>query len=656
MRYIWHTALLSLLLLALIFSPVMAQQGIDGRDETFEKEITDRLAKINANAVPIFEAATVSMDNGDLEAAAQGFEKVLEMAPDFPDALRRLGHVYTNTGDYETAEMYMRRALSVEDTPTNKASLASVLLNINTPKSNQEAFNLAQVAASMEPDDAYNQYILMFASITIGNQAQMQSSCTAVMHLEPNEPVAHYICALFAADDGKYELAERELLLAQELGAPPDIVQEALNNGIARMASLYRLGRYGLYGLGGWIFLMLPLFLVGILLSKMTLAAMKRGPNLFQAEISSGERLVRGFYKLVIALTSIYFYLSVPILLLSVVALVAGVLYIFFLIGSIPIRLALIILFAGLGVLYAVIRSVFSRYKPSDPGPELPYAEAPYLWRTLEDTARQLNTRPVEKVFITPGLEIGVFERGSLLARLRGKGERCMVLGLGALAEMDQGQFRAILAHEYGHFSNADTAGGGLARQVGLTIQTMAMGLSANGTNTWINPVWLFLNGYYRIFLRITQGASRLQEMLADRYAAANYGVENFRSGLEHVTRRALMFHWQTNREIITAQAEHRGLNNLYTLPPVEPDTDQQVLLEKARTQRSTAYDSHPSLCERLEYLQNVRDSGYMRPDTRPAWDLLADAPALQEKMTSAIQEALVASNILEIAPGPQAA
>lgn len=651
MKHIWRATAAALLLLVVISSPVWAQQGTDDRDLVFEKEITARLAQIDPAAVPVFVAATAAMDSGDLEAAVAGFEQVLEMAPNFPHALRRLGHIYAAAEDYQTAEQYMRQALSVEDTPTNKAALASVLLDINTPKSNQEAFNLAQVAASMEPDDAYNQYILMFASITIGNQALMQSSCTAVMRLEPTEPIAHYICALFAADDGKYELAERELLLAQELGAPPDVIQSALNDGIARMARLYRAGRYSLYGLGGWIFLMLPLFLVGTLLGKLTLAAVNRGPNLAQAEVSFGERLVRGIYKLVIALTSIYFYLSVPILLLSVIAAVAGVFYIFLLIGTIPIKLAIIVLVAGLGVLYAVVRSVFARYKPSDPGPELTYTDAPYLWRTLEDTARQLDTRPVQKVFVTPGLEIGVFERGGLLDRLRGKGERCMVLGLGALAEMDQGQFRAILAHEYGHFSNADTAGGGLARQVGLTIQTMAMGLAASGANTWINPVWLFINGYYRIFLRITQGASRLQEILADRYAAANFGVDNFRSGLEYISRRTFLFDLQMNREIMDARSEHRPLNNLYTLPPVEPNADQQQALQKVLTQKSSPYDSHPSLSERLEYVQNVRDSGYTRADSRRAWDLLADAPALQQKMTSAIQQALVDNSVLEIVP-----
>ena len=82
---------------------------------------------------------------------------------------------------------------------------------------------------------------------------------------------------------------------------------------------------------------------------------------------------------------------------------------------------------------------------------------------------------------------------------------------------MTQGQFKAILAHEYGHFSNRDTAGGDLARWVRASIYRMAYNLAVSGQARWYNPAWLFINGFHRGFLRITQGASRLQEILADR-------------------------------------------------------------------------------------------------------------------------------------------
>ena len=49
-----------------------------------------------------------------------------------------------------------------------------------------------------------------------------------------------------------------------------------------------------------------------------------------------------------------------------------------------------------------------------------------------------------------------------------------------------------------------------------------------SGAAGWYNPAWLFVNGFFRVFLRVSQGASRLQEVMADRWAAFCYGSEAF--------------------------------------------------------------------------------------------------------------------------------
>ena len=50
--------------------------------------------------------------------------------------------------------------------------------------------------------------------------------------------------------------------------------------------------------------------------------------------------------------------------------------------------------------------------------------------------------------------------------QLRGRAERCLILGVGVLEGLKIGPFKAVLAHEYGHFTNKDTAGGGFALAV----------------------------------------------------------------------------------------------------------------------------------------------------------------------------------------------
>jgi Zn-dependent protease with chaperone function len=246
----------------------------------------------------------------------------------------------------------------------------------------------------------------------------------------------------------------------------------------------------------------------------------------------------------------------------------------------------------------------------------------------------------VDAIYVTPAPEIGVTERGSLLQKLSGAGQRCLILGLGTLSGLTQDQFKAILAHEYGHFSHRDTAGGNLARQVLISMHRMAYGLALSGQARWYNPAWLFVNGFYRIFLRITLGASRLQEILADRYAAVAYGVQNFTAGLMHMVRQSLVFNLQVAHEVQQAVKSRRDLSNLYTLPPLEPDLigdKVEIQIEEVMSRPTSPYDSHPAVQERIALVQQLEVSK-IEENSEPVWDLLPNAEMLQHKMTAIVQ------------------
>lgn len=635
MRRIFIALIFLALLLGSSTSPVAAQ---DGRDPEFEQGIYDRLERINPAAVPVFIAATEALDRDDLAAAQAGFEQVLRLAPDFPDALRRLSQVSFLQEDLDKAEVQARKALEVDDSPENKSNLAYILLNLNSTDTNFEAFRLAQAAVAEQPDDSYNLLVLSNAAIATENGEVLSQTTEQWVQLEPEEPLAHYFKGIAAAVNEKWEIAESELLLAQKLGLPADFIRETLDQGISTQARMQRALRWTLYGLAGWVVSLALLFLIGLALSQATLGSLKRQQSQTAFEIRPAERLVRQIYRVVIALTSLYYYISIPVLLLLVIALVGGTIYAFFAIGQIPIKLALIILGGGGFTLLAVIRSLFIKRKQEDPGTPLERKDSLFLQETLDEVARKVQTRPVQKVFITPGTEIGVYERGKWWQRLRGQGERCLILGLGALPGLNQGQFRAILAHEYGHFSNADTAGGDLAHTVSFNIHNMAQGLFEVGTAAWYNPVWLFINGYYRIFLLITRGASRLQEVLADRLATFHYGLSNMESGLKHTIHQDLLFQSLATREINQAIEENRGLQNLYTLPEGDIDSDLEAAYQKIMEAKTSPYASHPSPQERLEYITKVPNSAFNQEDHRPAWDLFPDAVGLQKEITELVE------------------
>ena len=617
--------------------------GQSGRDPQTEQEILDRLSAISPEAVPLFQQATQDMDAGNEAAAKDGYEAVLKLAPGFPDAERRLSYVEAYLGNFETALLHAQNAYDGDPSPFNQVGLARALLNMNDPTKNQQALEYAKAAAQALPEDIEIQLVLVMAA-SANNEPTLERQANAkALELDPKNPIAHYFAGIHAAQDKKWEQAEKELLLAQQLGMPAEAIQEALDSGIHSQARLYRILRWSGYTLAGWLAGFAGLFLLGGLLSAATLRAVRQPGQATEMKIGRLEQLVRSLYRLVILLTSAYFYLSIPMLLLLIAGLAGGLIYLFFVIGHIPIRLVAIVGITALYTLYIVIRSLFIRVREGEPGRPLSRNEALGLWKLAEEVAAKVGTRPVDAIFITPGPDIAVTERGGLLKKLRGQGQRCLVLGLGTLNGMPQGQLRAILAHEYGHFSNRDTAGGNFARLVLISVRTMGVGLAMNGLAAWYNPAWWFVNGFHRLFLRITLGASRLQEILADRYAALSYGAKNFIAGLRHVIRQSVLFDFQVTNEVQGALQQNTPLQNLYSLPAPqsgEAQTQVETKISEALNKPTGAYDSHPSLHDREELVVKVPGVNIENrwEDQAPVWDLLQNAEVLQREMTDLVQ------------------
>ena len=639
------------------------------RDAAFEAQIQEELRAIDPQAADLFASSTQALDAGDIATAKAGYEQVLQLAPSFSHALRRLSGAEMNLKEYDLAEEHARQALALDAADYNQAQLALVLLNKGGVDANAEALRLANQAAQSNPEDATNELVLMWAGIMTENEVAMRQGSDYLIKAVPELPEAHFIAGLIAAQQGRWEKAESELLKARSLGVNADVIEEALADGVRAKASQTRWARAGLYIFGGWLGSMLVLFLLGVVLSAVTMAAVRRPSAHPDARPGWLERGVRGVYRLVIGLASLYFYISLPMLIILTLAVVGGIIYLFFRIGRIPIQITVMLVVGGSISILAIVRSLFVLNKDRDPGRPLPQEEAPDLWALTAEVARKLTTRPVQAIYITPGTEIAVTERGGVVRKLSGRGQRCLIIGLGALQGLDQGQLRGILAHEYGHFSNRDTAGGGLAHQVLRSMQKMGHDLVAEGQAKFWNPAWLFVNTYIRLFIRIAHGASRLQEVLADRYAALAYGPGNFIDSLQQVVRQTVIFNYRLNEsvkswaanpvvppsEISPEQREKMGnagapvfrmpeLSAVYhAAPPQAGETELEQSIQKAFDQKTSVYDTHLSLRERVQLCQAL--PGMLSEiDRRPAWDLLPDAEALQAEMQNQLALNIIGS------------
>jgi Zn-dependent protease with chaperone function len=373
----------------------------------------------------------------------------------------------------------------------------------------------------------------------------------------------------------------------------------------------------------GWSILMLLLSLAGLALSRVTLRhADALSTSSAPPQTSS---LLRRVYAGVLVVCCVLYYVSLPLVLLAVLAMAGGTIYAMIEAGHIPIRLVLLLILMVFVTFGAVIKSLFVRTSNQDPGMKLDLMREPKLREALDEVAARIGTRPVDTVYITPDTTIAVFERKH--------GERCLLLGVAVMEGMPLRAFKAILAHEYGHFSDRDTAGGGYALRVRRSLFLFIVHLAQSGGATWWNPAWWFAKTFHRLFLRISQGASRLQEILADRHAALAYGGAAFAEGLRHVIERDVHFDGHADVEVKRALKSGTPLRSLWSIDDVPSDAASKVdaLLDRA----PSPYDSHPAPRNRIRWVRDIvpsTDDG--QATTTMVWDLFSNRSWLEREMT----------------------
>ena len=656
------------LILALFGSGLSAEQE-PGRDIAHEQKYYDSLEQIAPAAVGHFKAATFAMDSGDPNTAVVEYGKVLELAQDYVPAIRRLSYVVV---DKQKALALAERALELEDHAYNKIAVGKSLLRFESKQYDEKAYRMFHAASIDLPDDIDAYIYLCEIAAKMENWTGLKRAARKVRDLEPDHFLGYYYLGIAAAYKQDAVSARDYILKAKELGLDEQEANRLLYScGINEVANQQaktaksgerneKYGKYALYGLAGWGGGLIFLFATGMILSGMTLMAIKKQDvRYIDGELqraSGGVLLIRKLYKLVLALASIYYYISIPIIIMLVLAAGAGVFYGFFAIGRIPIKLAVIVAVVVLVSIFSILKSIFTIAKDQDPGHELTESDAPTLFKVLRDVAGKVGTSPVDRVFVVEDATVAVYEQGSFLKRITGQTKRCLILGLGALNGMTQTQLKAILAHEYGHFNNKDTAGGSMALHVRRSIHSSAENMARGGAAAWYNPAWLFMNAYYRIYLKVSHGASRLQEVLADQIAAINYGASAFASGLKHIIRRSIEFDMIVNSEIDNFVKNDSKVTNFYSmvLPdswvtthgdgPVDNETDGKTPLQlveerykDAYSRPTSSYDSHPAATLRIELVNKIEGACGEADSNKSAWELIDNPKQLQEKMTCSI-------------------
>jgi Zn-dependent protease with chaperone function len=647
------------IILLLLMAPLEAQGRAAGspRNAAHEAAITTELRARSPEAVADFEAATAALDTNDFKTAAAMYRRVLEKAPDFDAALRRLGSCLIEQGETSEGIVLEERAIAIRATPENLFSLAQGLTRpTGAAQPSRDvllrAFSLASQAASLAPSDPDCVVLKAMIAQQLGDRPSFQSASAALRRVAPQLMATHYFAAVAAAMNEEWITAEREIQEAGRLGLPAEAVHAFLAAGVGSRALAWRWGILIAAAAGLWIVGLVLMFITGKVLSIATLASIERDdPN--QAVSASAHRL-RAVYRYIVTIAGLYWYVSLPFVAIIVVGVTAAIIYAFLAAGRIPIKLVVILVLGAVMSLYAIVRSLFIRTREDkDPGRAITEADAPGLWKTAHEVAAAVGTRPIDEIWLTPGTDMAVLERGSARQRMKDRARRALLLGAGVLEGFEHGAFRAVLAHEYGHFAHRDTAGGEVALRVRQGMMTFAIALGKARIAVWWNLAFQFLRLYDLLFRRISHGATRLQEVLADRVAIQRYGIEAFRNGLTHVIRRSILFKKLAGDEIEQAVGQRRLLSNLYALTAPSDSTamtelERQVARELQAT--TTEDNTHPSPKDRFRLGERLHSSTVYQADGY-VWELFQDPAGITAEMTSLVAKRIGGSAATRITP-----
>jgi Zn-dependent protease with chaperone function len=637
--------------------------SIEQKQAEVDAKIAKELRAVSPQAADLFAQANQAREQENHARARDLYEQVHALVPGSPHPLRREAMAELRLDHRVRAIELARAAVGLDPSADDLTSLSFVLATSIgdsevSEADRKEALDLARRAVEMEPDNYYAQLSLA-RSATLNQDVELLGGAAERMTvLAPEEFVGFYFQSIAQMARGELGQAERSLEQAHKLGLDEDGYQSMLKEIRDLQPWYQRFGEPGLEAMVFWAGGLLLLFLSGLALSHATLRAAARVSDQGTGEAAGLDLFLRRLYRGVLWLSCIYYWISIPIVALLVLVVGGGLIYGIFAMGYVPIKLVVIIVVLVGVTLTSIVKSLFARGRDEDPGLKLAPAEEPRLRDLLHEVAGRIGTRPVDNVYLTPGTELAVMERGGMLKQLRGSSERCLILGIGVLEGLKIGPLKAILAHEYGHFSNKDTAGGGFALGVRRSLYRMAMNLAQGGAAAWYNPAWLFVLGFQRVFLRISQGASRLQEVLADRWAAFAYGPDFFEQGLRHVIRRDILFnaHAQaTLNEVVQAKG---ALANLYAYQPSsQPDAGTvESELEAALNREPSPYDSHPAPMDRFRWTRVLTATGRPSPeDGEESWTLFRDREVLERRLTQTVRENLLLQGV-EIPAEPVAA
>jgi Zn-dependent protease with chaperone function len=285
----------------------------------------------------------------------------------------------------------------------------------------------------------------------------------------------------------------------------------------------------------------------------------------------------------------------------------------------------------GAGTILWSILPRFERFEP--PGPEIAATSEPRLFQEIRQIAEQCNQPVPHDVYLTGEMNAGVLQHGGFL----GKGSRSvMIVGLPLICSTTVSQFRAILAHEFGHFYGGDTK---LAPWIYKTTKAIIRTLTSLAQRK--SHLTFLFQWYGLFFLRITRSISRHQEFAADALGARLAGSTAMQEGLRATIPFDLVsqVYWQSEVLPVLKSGFRPSLAAGFTQFTASAWCKELVKTPETESVEKDIYDTHPPLQERIQALKGLPPSDAPMRDS-PAITLFDHLDEQEERLISFFQDA----------------
>ncbi len=306
---------------------------------------------------------------------------------------------------------------------------------------------------------------------------------------------------------------------------------------------------------------------------------------------------------------------------------------------------------------------------------EIKRIDAPKLFDLLDDIVKAVDTDFPKKVYLSADINASVFYDSSFWSMFFPI-KKNLQIGMGLVNTITAEEFKAILSHEFGHFSQKTMKVGSYVYNVNQVIFNM---LYDNDSYDKLMQSWASISGYFSFFVVIAlkileliqwlmqqmyavvnkryMALSREMEFHADEIAAHITGYEVLKSSLlrmslaDHAFNSVLAFYQEKFSENIKSKnlyrdhsfamkflAEDSNIETINGLPNVTLEALNKF--NKSKLVIEDQWASHPTTEQRIQRLEQANLKA-QQGHTYPANGIFDNVEDIQKALTTKVFEAV---------------